>query len=386
MKNNLGEEMEKEPTYIVRLKFEPAGRARGGPGDFYRGMKENKCVVCGRADDLLRKNVVPHEYRKLFPLVMKSKTSHDIVLLCLPCHQLSNMKDQTIRRKLEMEYSAPLKETFLPEEIEATIALKKDQRAARALLKEKNIPEWRKIELKESLMKSYPDQEISTDFLQFLMNKEKEHKLSSCTASHAEIVVDIFKENECLIELEQLWRQHFITSMKPAFLPDLWDINHNGNRLEIRASEGRVNAEDLKLAGVHAVIIPKKSNMPVAQSNVNKTANKVIDVDQNDAESSHESDWEYGSANSSAVIDNDQTLTEDDRYFSDLNSMQSFYETVRSDGSTLDDFQSFASSLTERPDFGSDLSQRSSFSIDSDTEIEDNLEKVQKKLDDSSKI
>lgn len=30
-----------------------------------------------------------------------------------------------------------------------------------------------------------------------------------------------------LIELERRWRQHFLSSMQPKFLPPLWSVNHN---------------------------------------------------------------------------------------------------------------------------------------------------------------
>ena len=50
---------------------------------YYTTEKENQCVVCASTEQLIRKNVVPREYRKHFPTVMKTHVSHDIVLLCL---------------------------------------------------------------------------------------------------------------------------------------------------------------------------------------------------------------------------------------------------------------------------------------------------------------
>lgn len=38
---------------------------------------------------------------------MKNHTSHDVLLLCPNCHQLSNLADQTIRNKLAIESDAP---------------------------------------------------------------------------------------------------------------------------------------------------------------------------------------------------------------------------------------------------------------------------------------
>lgn len=62
----LGTEISKEP-YIVRLNFEPTGRAVGDVGKYYLTPKENRCVVCANSEHLIRKNVVPREYRKYFP-------------------------------------------------------------------------------------------------------------------------------------------------------------------------------------------------------------------------------------------------------------------------------------------------------------------------------
>lgn len=38
---------------------------------------------------------------------MKSHTSHDVVLLCPSCHQLSNISDLKVRHKLSQMCNAP---------------------------------------------------------------------------------------------------------------------------------------------------------------------------------------------------------------------------------------------------------------------------------------
>lgn len=106
LNQNLGTQVSEQP-FTVRLNFEPAGRAVGDVGRYYQTPKENQCVVCGRRDAYIRKNVVPREYRKHFPVVMKSHTSHDILLLCPSCHQLSNISDNKIRNKLSITCEAP---------------------------------------------------------------------------------------------------------------------------------------------------------------------------------------------------------------------------------------------------------------------------------------
>jgi len=108
LSQNLGTQISEEP-FTVRLNFEPAGRAVGDVGRYYQTIKENQCVVCGDRDAYIRKNVVPREYRKHFPMVMKSHTSHDVLLLCPACHQLSNISDLRVRNKLAVQCEAPFK-------------------------------------------------------------------------------------------------------------------------------------------------------------------------------------------------------------------------------------------------------------------------------------
>ena len=71
----------------IKFHFSTIGQA----GDYYLVAKSNICVVCGSDKDCLRKYIVPHEYRKLFPEVMRDHQSHDVLLMCLKCHRKSNL-------------------------------------------------------------------------------------------------------------------------------------------------------------------------------------------------------------------------------------------------------------------------------------------------------
>ena len=55
----------------VRLNFEPSGRPSSEYDRYYLTDKVNKCTVCGQSESFLRKNIVPHEYRKHFPEHLK---------------------------------------------------------------------------------------------------------------------------------------------------------------------------------------------------------------------------------------------------------------------------------------------------------------------------
>ena len=52
-----------EAPLTLKLHFEPAGRP-GEDREYYLQNKENICVVCGTEENCVRKNIVPHEYRR----------------------------------------------------------------------------------------------------------------------------------------------------------------------------------------------------------------------------------------------------------------------------------------------------------------------------------
>lgn len=205
VKKGLGVQVDSEPAYTVRLNFEPAGRAVAEVGEFYRSEKENICAVCGALDNLVRKNVIPHEYRKFFPGIMKEKTSHDVLLLCVVCHQKSNISDYAMRNKLAIKCNAPIGGEKDEESIEAAKTLVCHQRLARALLNGQHIPEKRVEEMKGILREAYPGDELTEDFLGDLIRQEHS---SAILNTHSSIVVKHFIESEeGLVVLEKMWRE-----------------------------------------------------------------------------------------------------------------------------------------------------------------------------------
>ncbi|XP_036322453.1 LOW QUALITY PROTEIN: exonuclease 3'-5' domain-containing protein 2 [Rhagoletis pomonella] len=252
---NLGDQVGNNPL-TVRLNFEPSGRAVGDVGRYYQTPKENRCVVCGRIDPLSRKNVVPREYRKHFPVVMKSHTSHDVLLLCPQCHQLSNIYDLKMRMKLAEQCNAPFtKEETAVKYIELP-ELKQVKSAARALLQSQNeIPVERRKKILGILLHHYQKEKLTDELIKEAANIDTTRS-NETYCQHGEKVVLLYQTQfGGLCELEKLWRQHFLTTMKPKFLPELWNVNHNANRLEIRAQEGRIDKEDLIVAGLDKILV-----------------------------------------------------------------------------------------------------------------------------------
>ena len=68
--------------------------------------------MCGSDKSYLRKNIVPHDYRRYFPLVLKDHHSHDVLLMCSECHRLSAFHDDKLRKELERKFNAPLGKNY----------------------------------------------------------------------------------------------------------------------------------------------------------------------------------------------------------------------------------------------------------------------------------
>ena len=92
----------------IRLLFEPKGRPEDDDNEFYIQSKRNCCVGCGEAGHYLRYRVVPSCYRHAFPERLKSHRSHDIVLLCVDCHEAAHAAAERHKRVVAERFGVPL--------------------------------------------------------------------------------------------------------------------------------------------------------------------------------------------------------------------------------------------------------------------------------------
>ncbi|XP_036982941.1 exonuclease 3'-5' domain-containing protein 2 isoform X2 [Artibeus jamaicensis] len=225
----IGELVSEEP-FVVRLQFEPAGRPES-PGDYYLMVKENLCVVCGKKDSYIRKNVIPHEYRKHFPIEMKDHNSHDVLLLCTSCHAISNYYDNHLKQQLAKEFQAPIGS-------EEGLRLLEDperrqmRSGARALLNAESLPARRKEELLQALREFYNTDTITDELLQEAACLET-RIFNEKFIPHGLKVVQCHSQGglRALMQLESRWRQHFLDSMQPKHLPQQWSVDHNHQKL-----------------------------------------------------------------------------------------------------------------------------------------------------------
>ncbi|XP_045420885.1 exonuclease 3'-5' domain-containing protein 2 isoform X2 [Lemur catta] len=225
----IGELVSEEP-FVVKLQFEPAGRPES-PGDYYLMIKENLCVVCGKRDSYIRKNVIPHEYRKHFPIEMKDHNSHDVLLLCTSCHAISNYYDNHLKQQLAKEFQAPIGS-------EEGLRLLEDperrqvRSGARALLNAESLPAHRKEELLQALREFYSTDTVTDEMLQQAASLETRISNENYVP-HGLKVVQCHTQGglRSLMQLESRWRQHFLDSMQPKHLPQQWSVDHNHQKL-----------------------------------------------------------------------------------------------------------------------------------------------------------
>ncbi|CAF2096165.1 unnamed protein product [Brassica napus] len=179
MNRGLAKLVEDEPPAIMLL-FEPKGRPEDEGNDFYIQTKKNICVGCGEGNHYLRYRIIPSCYRVHFPEHLKSHRSHDIVLLCVDCHEVAHAAAERYKKQVASEFGIPL---FVVDSKEAASSVECDESrgdvkdvgvsplhlrtAAMALLRHGNrMPSSRREELLQTVKMYYGGRDISEEDLE----------------------------------------------------------------------------------------------------------------------------------------------------------------------------------------------------------------------------
>ncbi|KAL9959867.1 hypothetical protein ACROYT_G033231 [Oculina patagonica] len=216
--------------YTVQLKFEPSGRP-GTEDSYYLNFKDNICVVCGSDQSYMRKNIVPHDYRRFFPLVIKANHSHDVLLMCPECHRMSAFYDDKLRRELANKYDAPLGNATVARLIEDP-ELKKVKSAAKALnFAAAKLPPDRHQQLSQIVQEYFNASDLTPEMITEAATMETRRENSNFVSHGQEVVKKVRKAGK-LLEFEKTWRQHFLDTMRPQYLPPLWSVDHRHDGLK----------------------------------------------------------------------------------------------------------------------------------------------------------
>lgn len=206
-----------EDTFM--LKFHPKGAqlfTNEKSKKFLLTPKENKCVVCGEREitKLNKHHVVPQCYRKHYPVELKSKNNHDVLMICESCHiayeRIATLKKEKIAkdcgisiRELDRAYSMNVRH----------------RQMAKVLIDHvDDVPIERQIHLYDKLC-TWAGKTLTDAELAEIANLQFENE-------SAIVGKRVVESMDNLHEFSVMWRKHFIEVMNPQHLPEGWSINY----------------------------------------------------------------------------------------------------------------------------------------------------------------
>ena len=213
--------VESTDQYAFRLTFQPKGMGNANQ-PFYLSEKHNRCVVCGSEENLTQHHCVPRCFRRNFPPAYKYNTSHDVLPVCIPCHHAYEPYAFEVKQQLAhsagvlLDVSVPMNQEH-NRVIKCAIALHRHS---------DKIPEPKRQELLQTLRTFYGKEDITSEDIAEACELEGGRPASADNACFQKIV-----EAANLDEFVVMWRQHFVSTMNPQFLPDHWSVNYETKRV-----------------------------------------------------------------------------------------------------------------------------------------------------------
>jgi hypothetical protein len=216
---------EDEPI-TIQFTFTPKGYGNNGD-PFYLQEKSNQCVCCGNEELLTRHHVVPYCYRKNFPAQFKKSCSHDVLLLCIDCHEKYEIEARALKIELAEQYGV------VSHAKDASLEFKNARNTAFTLINHKDkIPEERQQFLRDSISKYLGREVTEEDILSLVKLTKKAKKKMQHQVSHA---VKLVEQIDNLMEFIKMWRKHFVKVMQPKFLDEYWDVDRTYKNEQVEA-------------------------------------------------------------------------------------------------------------------------------------------------------
>ena len=204
----------------VRLKFEPSGRNKD---EYSLQRKSNKCVVCGSnvIKDLTKHHVIPTMYKKHFPIKFKARSSHDVVVICRDCHdEYEHTYADKLKKEIAEKYDVPIQINRRENDLVKSIMI------CRTIIKYWDELPGDRVETLLNDFKEINGWEPNTfDEMEDFLSKNED--LLTFENNHSKIIVENYLENNEIMNFIIMWRQHFLDSMKPKFMPEGWDVNYS---------------------------------------------------------------------------------------------------------------------------------------------------------------
>lgn len=198
-----------DDPYTIQLLFEPNGLGNY-KDEYYLAEKDNVCVVCGSNHDLTKHHALPRCFRKHFPDYLKRYDSHDVLLVCRHCHEAYEVHATELKKKL-------VGCTNITSMHEEDIAHIRAIKAAKTLVRYGNrIPDESALRLMLRI------EEYAGDFNDEIVEELASERFGGYHSADVwrEAVEGINDYNE----FTKMWREHFVKTMNPQYLPEHWDI------------------------------------------------------------------------------------------------------------------------------------------------------------------
>lgn len=228
----------------IKLTFNPKGNGFEDNEEFGRSVRETRCVVSGVEDDLQRHHIVPYCYRTYFPEQYKSKNHHDVVLVNHEIHseyeQIANdFKDDIAEiygvktiAELNAEYTKLLRERGRNN----SILLNTIHSLFKSYGKIPDDIKFEKLQFISNNINIPHNQFVNLNYIQmyklYLIMKE-EHVMqmemfkekNRQYFDHGYHVVQKLDTEDKIEEFVKLWRNHFIKTMNPMYMPNGWSVD-----------------------------------------------------------------------------------------------------------------------------------------------------------------
>lgn len=89
------------------------------------------------------------------------------------------------------------------------------------------MPDERIEELEKKIKAFFKVEDISSDVMERARNLETQVPNSEYIPHGLKVVRYYEKEADGLLNFERRWREHFVETMNPQCLPDLWSTSHS---------------------------------------------------------------------------------------------------------------------------------------------------------------
>lgn len=238
LSRNLAELHPTEPNGII-LTFQPKGF--GNQQDLFSlSPKENKCVCCGTEENLSQHHIIPIVYKKHFPLDIKSHDCHDVVILCVSCHRRYEGVAFTFKGHLLTYYGMSANVNLIKhytKAVKAAKTLKKHFAGLPLAIKEKLFGR-----ISYYTNKAKVEDLTEEDLTQITKGL---HELLEQVEYNGKHLIESFTATEQFQEFAETWREHFLKTMQPKFMPLHWDKNRPINYKSKQRQNERDNIQSV---------------------------------------------------------------------------------------------------------------------------------------------